>query len=75
VTELTFKHLVNGKPVSVTKELIYGVLAADSLGGSYILANGGAIVPVTATPEEVRRLVYGASKGSQDGKTKPNRRG
>jgi hypothetical protein len=75
MTELRFTHLTTGKPVSVTKELAYGVLPADSVGGTYILAVGGAIMPVAETPDQVRSLIYGTSKTSQDGKTKPNRRG
>lgn len=59
MTALNFTHLTLNRPVTVTKELVVAVWSAESLNGTYIIGNGGAIVPVKEPVDIVRQKVWG----------------
>lgn len=58
-----FKHAVKktkeGKPeiVAVTAELVFAVMQAPQLDMTHVISNGGAIVPVQESREQVLKEV------------------
>ena len=59
-------HATLKREMFLTKTMIYAVWPADSFGGTYVLANGGAVAPVAETIDVVYPLVFGKSYPGPD---------
>ena len=54
MTLLTFTHANLNRPVEVAAQLVFGFYYSDSHKCVFLVASGGAIIPVSESQEEVR---------------------